>query len=61
MNQDSAGKFIRPGDRVRFRGHEYTIRGFGEETGHGIEVFFNEELHTPERPTEWSIDLVKSQ
>lgn len=59
MNQDSTGKTIVSGDRVRFRGQFYTIESFGKETGHGIAVYFVEkDIHTTEQPTEWSIDRV---
>lgn len=60
MHQDSAGRFIQIGDRVRFRGEIYTIDSFGKETGHGIEVnFVEKEIHTKEQPTEWSIDRIE--
>lgn len=56
---DSTGKLIKVGDRVRFRGQLYSIRAFSEvEEGMDIRtIFFNEEQHTPEAATEFSVDL----
>jgi len=60
MNYDSAGKPIKIGDKVAFRGRLYTIAGFGAETARGaVSVWFEEKtVHTDEIPDEWAIDLV---
>ena len=60
--QDSTGKRIMVGDRVRFRGKEYTIKNFiaagaGPRSPYQIE-FVEDEVHTDETPTEFSVDLV---
>lgn len=62
MPHDSTGKYIMIGDRVRFRGKEYTIKNFKAGVGRigtmGIE-FVEDEVHTDEQPDEISVDLVR--
>jgi hypothetical protein len=62
MNQDSTGKPIFVGDRVRWRGQEYTIKAFKEERDPVFNtpmLEFEEPLHIDnEKPYEFSIDLV---
>ena len=57
---DSTGKPVSIGDRVRFRGKEYTIKDFTSYGGrHGTATIeFVEEQHTEETADEISIDLV---
>jgi len=59
MNQDSTGKPIKRGDRVRFRGREYDILNFGKMTNAGREIILHGPVHTSETPTEWSVDLIE--
>lgn len=64
MHMDSAGKPIAKGNRVKFRGKEYTIEEFVEGEGtHGTAriVFEEEEVHTTEPPNETNVDLVQHQ
>ena len=58
---DSTGKKIKVGDRVRFRGQEYTIKRFLKTTGTlgTPQIEFEEERHTPEIPDEIGVDLIK--
>jgi hypothetical protein len=58
--QDSAGKSIRTGDTVRFRGREYIIAGFMPGVGRNgtAGIIFTTELHVAEMPDEISVDLV---
>lgn len=61
---DSAGTPIRRGDRVRFRGREYTIKGFVEGEGsYGTAkiVFEEKEVHTFEVPCETNVDLIEKK
>ncbi len=60
MPQDSTGKPIRIGDRVRFRGKEYTIKGFSYGRGRFniATVEFEEPQHTSEVADEISVDFV---
>lgn len=60
MNQDSAGRHIKIGSKVRFRGQVYTIKAFGDRTSRGaISIEFEEaEVHTSEQPDEWGVDLI---
>lgn len=60
--QDSTGKLIKVGDRVRFRGREYLIKGFiqGEGRDGIMAIEFESQPDTPEIPDEWSVDLVLS-
>lgn len=58
--QDSSGKGISIGDRVRFRGYVYTIDSFqpGEGRSGIATVGFREPSHLLEVPDEWSVDLM---
>jgi len=60
MPQDSTGNNIFIGDKVRFRGKEYTIKIFGTTVGtFGTHViYFNEKQHTTEIADEMSVDLI---
>ena len=60
MAQDSTGRPIGVGSRVRFRGQEYTIKAFhpGEGTLGTARLEFEEEVHTSEAPTEISVDPI---
>ena len=61
--QDSAGRPITIGDRVRWRGQLYTIKAFGEAVGrYGTRVIaFEEPLHLQdEAPDEIGVDLVEA-
>ena len=60
MVYDSTGKQIQIGNRVRFRGQEYTIKAFLPiEPTFGIrEIEFNEPQHTTEVASEDSVDLI---
>ena len=58
---DSAGRVIEPGDRIRFRGQEFTLKGFGPiEDFYGVAtlVFEEEVTHTSEVPHECNVDKV---
>lgn len=60
--QDSAGRPIAVGDRVRWRGEIYTIKAFGDPTGrYGTRtISFEESLHiTDEVPDEIGVDRVE--
>ena len=61
MFQDSTGKPIHTGNRVRFRGQEYTIKEFLMGGGHSriAAIKFEEDQHTLEVADEWSVDLVE--
>ena len=62
MHEDSTGKPIEVGNRVKFRGKEFTIKGFNDGKGiHGTaQILFEEEVtHTEEVPDEISVDLIK--
>jgi hypothetical protein len=61
IGMDSTGKIVKAGDTVRFRGRHYTVKGFGPSRGpgHWVNVYFEEEVHVGEQPTEVSIDLVE--
>ena len=57
---DSTGKQIAIGDRIRFRGQEYTLKDFGPNAS-DIDVatlIFKEELHTDEVPHECNVDKI---
>ena len=58
MHYDSTGKVVNEGDKVRFRGEEYTIECFLETTGAcgTSQIKFVEEQHIPEIADEISID-----
>ena len=60
MPQDSTGNRIFTGDKVRFRGKEYTIKSFGamEGTCDTYVIYFNEKQHTEEIADEISVDLI---
>lgn len=60
--EDSTGKLIKVGDRVRFRGREYLIKGFlpGEGRDGTVAIVFETDVHVLETPDEWSVDLVLS-
>jgi len=57
---DSTGKPVKEGDRVRYRGEEYTIKRFLESTGacNTPQIEFEEEQHVKEIADEISIDLL---
>lgn len=60
---DSTGKLIQVGDRVRFRGQNYTIAAF--EPGAGrletARICFSEPCHFPEAADEISVDLIRHE
>jgi len=60
MHYDSTGKIVTVGNRVRFRGDDYTIKRFLESTGacNTSQIEFEEEQHVPEVADEISIDLL---
>lgn len=60
MIMDSTGKPIYIGDRVKFRGEEFTIKSFGKRSYRGmITIEFEEPItHTEEIPDEFSVDLI---
>ena len=57
---DSTGKLINEGDRVKFRGEEYTIKHFLESLGAcgTSQIEFVEEQHTGEVADEISVDKI---
>lgn len=58
---DSTGKQIKPGDRIRFRGEEFTLKAFGpneEHYGVATLIFEEEVTHTPEVPHECNVDKI---
>ena len=59
--QDSTGTFIQEGDRVRFRGEEYTIKAFryGQGRYGTAAIEFERAAHTDEVPDEFSVDLLQ--
>ena len=60
VHADSTGKQISIGDKIKFRGKEYTLKGFGPMESHYnvATLLFEEELHTPEVPHECNVDKV---
>ena len=60
MPMDSTGSEIVVGDRVRWRGSIYTIRGFKPGEGrHGTSAIdFEEPLHRDEIPDEIGVDRI---
>lgn len=61
---DSTGKPITPGDRIRFRGQEFTLKAFGPiEAVYGVATLEFEEpvTHTEEVPHECNVDRVDVQ
>jgi hypothetical protein len=61
IHYDSTGKAVTVGNRVRFRGEEYTIKRFLETTGAcgTSQIEFEEEQHVSEIADEISIDLIQ--
>ena len=60
---DSTGKPVMIGDRVRFRGQDYTIAEFinpGEGSCGTSQIRFEEDVHTEEIADEISIDLIQN-
>lgn len=59
--RDSAGKQIRVGNRVRFRGEIYVIADFGPRTGrlNTWTIVFDRPPHVDEVPDEIGVDLVE--
>lgn len=59
---DSTGKPIKPGDRIRFRGQEFTLKAVGPNSANDTATLIFEEpiTHTTEIPEEWTVDLVVS-
>jgi hypothetical protein len=60
---DSAGRPIKVGDSVAWRGQRYTIRGFGESVGRSDTraIEFEEPLHVEDEvPDEIGVDLVQT-
>lgn len=57
---DSTGKQIAIGDKLRFRGQEYTLKGFGPMNLdlNVATLIFEEPLHTNEVPDEISVDKI---
>ena len=60
---DSTGKPIEVGDKVRFRGQEYTIKCFlpGQGTFGTCGIEFEEPQHFPEQACEISVDFIRSK
>lgn len=60
VHADSTGRQIKPGDKIKFRGHDYTLKGFGpNEEEYGVAtLIFEEELQTIEVPHECNVDKV---
>jgi hypothetical protein len=60
VHADSTGKQIKFGDKIKFRGQEYTLKGFGPNEEHyGVAtLIFEEEVHTTEVPHECNVDKV---
>ncbi len=58
--QDSSGRPIKEGDRVRFRGKEYTIKKFRPGLGRfrSAQIEFEEPCDRDEVPDEIGVDLV---
>lgn len=57
---DSTGRQISIGDKIRFRGTNYTLKDFGPNEEHyGVAtLIFEEEVHTDEVPHECNVDKV---
>lgn len=62
MPLDSTGKGIVVGDRVKFRGEEYTIKEFllGKGSGGTSQIEFEEPQHIQEIADEASVDRIMS-
>ena len=58
--RDSTGKVINKGDKVLFRGQEYTIKEFHHGKGRlgTAAIEFEENIHTDEIPDEIGVDLI---
>ena len=57
--QDSAGRPIYIGSKVRFRGQVYTIKAFHPGGSHGSnQLSFEEPVHIEETPDEIAVDCV---
>ena len=57
MYEDSTGKPIAIGDKVRWRGQHYTIKAFKKAGGRGATIIeFEETPHIEETPDEFSVD-----
>ena len=62
MQYDSTGNLIFIGDRVLFRGKEFTVKGFalGQGRHNTAAILFNEPIdHTPDVPDEISVDKLE--
>lgn len=59
---DSTGTPIKVGDKVRFRGHDYVIKGFiaGKGTHGTAAIEFTTARNTPEVADETSVDLISN-
>jgi len=58
---DSTGRVIKPGDRILFRGQEFTLKAFGpDDPCYDVAtlIFEEEVTHTPEVPHECNVDKV---
>jgi len=60
VHADSTGKQIFVGDKIKFRGTEYTLKGFGPNENHYnvATLIFEEDVHTEEVPHECNVDKV---
>lgn len=60
VHADSGGRQIAIGDTIRFRGQNYTLKGFGPNEEHyGVAtLLFEEAVHTDEVPHECNVDKV---
>lgn len=60
VHADSTGRQIEIGDKIRFRGQNYTLKDFGPNEEHyGVAtLIFEEEVHTTEVPHECNVDKV---
>jgi len=60
VHADSGGRQIAIGDKIRFRGKEYTLKDFGPNEEHyGVAtLIFEEEVHTTEVAHECNVDKV---
>lgn len=60
VHADSTGRQITIGDKIKFRGTEYTLKDFGPNEEHyGVAtLIFEEEVHTTEVPHECNVDKV---
>lgn len=60
VHADSTGRPISIGDKIKFRGQEYTLKEFGPIEDHYkvATLIFEEPLHTKEVPHECNVDLI---